>query len=99
MCERSCSPADSRMRRAAIKRGYRLDGLSRQCTEDDFGRFDLIVAMDRDNQRDILPQAETSMQRLRVKLFSDFLSPDAPKDVPDPYYEGNFEYVYELVED
>jgi protein-tyrosine phosphatase len=32
-------------------------------------------------------------------LLLDFAENTSERDVPDPYYEGNFEYVYELVED
>jgi protein-tyrosine phosphatase len=32
-------------------------------------------------------------------LLLDFANNTSERDVPDPYYEGNFEYVYELVED
>jgi hypothetical protein len=30
--------------------------------------------------------------------FLDFAPPGYPQDVPDPYYDGRFEYVYELVD-
>jgi protein-tyrosine phosphatase len=29
----------------------------------------------------------------------DFAKNTTEQDVPDPYYAGNFEYVYQLVED
>jgi protein-tyrosine phosphatase len=29
----------------------------------------------------------------------DFAEETAEQDVPDPYYSGNFEYVYQLVKD
>ena len=32
-------------------------------------------------------------------LLLDFAENTSERDVPDPYFEGNFEYVYELVED
>jgi low molecular weight protein-tyrosine phosphatase len=50
-------PPDARMRQAAASRGYRLDGQARRATADDFARFDLIVAMDRDNLADLLALA------------------------------------------
>lgn len=96
----SGSPADSRMRRAAIQRGYRLDGLSRQFTEDDFDRFDLIVAMDRDNLDDIKSLDPVGAHLHKVKLLSEFLPPVSPSDVPDPYYGGEqgFEIVLNMIE-
>jgi low molecular weight protein-tyrosine phosphatase len=53
-------PPDSRMRQAAARRGYRLDGQARRVTADDFARFDLIVAMDRDNLADLEELAKGS---------------------------------------
>ena len=45
---------DSRMSKAAAQRGYILSGHSRRIASEDFERFDLILAMDRNNLRDIL---------------------------------------------
>lgn len=50
-------PPDSRSVAVAASHGVRLFGTARQVAMDDFGRFDLIVAMDRSNQR--------SLERLR----------------------------------
>jgi protein-tyrosine phosphatase len=96
----SGSPADSRMRRAAAKRGYRLDSSSRQFTEDDFERFDLIVAMDRDNFHDIQSLDPAGAHTPKLKLLSEFLPPGSPSDVPDPYYGSGqgFETVLNMIE-
>ncbi|MCY3548041.1 MAG: low molecular weight phosphotyrosine protein phosphatase [Gemmatimonadetes bacterium] len=50
-------PPDSRSIAVAASHGVRLTGTARQAVMDDFGRFDVIVAMDRSNQR--------SLERLR----------------------------------
>src|SRR5690606_9160323 len=47
-------PADARMRAAAEKRGISLTSRARQVHTSDFSTFDLIVAMDEDNRRDLL---------------------------------------------
>src|SRR5277367_5210517 len=45
---------DPRSQRAALSRGIDLSGLrARQVTADDFARFDLILAMDGDNLREL----------------------------------------------
>jgi protein-tyrosine phosphatase len=90
--------ADPRMREAAAARGYRLDSRARQVTPEDFERFDLVVAMDRDNLLDLHRLA--GRRRDRVRLFSDFLADGAPRDVPDPYFGGarGFEEVLDLIE-
>lgn len=91
-------PADPRMRASAAKRNIDLPSRSRKITEDDLGRFDLVLAMDRENLADInrLSEAPTA----EVRLFSSFLGDDWPNDVPDPYYGGDagFEYVLDMIE-
>ena len=91
--------ADGRMRRAAEKRGYRLDSVARQFERADFDRFDLIVAMDRSNLADILSVDGSGAHEEKVRLLSDFIGGEWPRDVPDPYYGGasGFETVYEMV--
>jgi protein-tyrosine phosphatase len=94
-------PADPRMRRAAARRGYELDGTARQVDRGDFERFDLIVAMDRENLRDLryLKRRAGSGETARVHLLSDFLPAGSPVDVPDPYYQGGFDRVIDLIEE
>ena len=51
-------PADARMRRHAIKRGYQLTSLSRKFDPvNDFDDFDIIIAMDRENLHDLRQMA------------------------------------------
>ncbi len=90
--------ADARMRAAASRRGYELIGTARQLVDEDLRRFDLILAMDRDNLRGIHQIGDVSPGR--VRLFSDFLGPEWPRNVPDPYYGGDagFEYVLDMLE-
>lgn len=93
--------ADARMRQAAARRGYRLTSLSRQVTRADFERFGWIVAMDRQNLRDLeQQQADAEGGGAALHLLSDFLPSGSPIDVPDPYYGGKhgFETVLDLLE-
>ena len=90
-------PADLRMQEAASRRGYLLTSVSRQFTTEDFDRFDLIIAMDRENLRDIR-SLELEPQG-HVKQFSEFLPPDYPRDVPDPYLgQAGFDRVIDIIE-
>lgn len=91
------NPADSRMRKHASKRGYDLQSRSRKITVDDIDRFDLVIAMDRENRRDIM---ELDPMAANVKLLSEFLDDRWPEDVPDPYYGGaaGFETVLDMIE-
>ena len=91
-------PADARMRSAASRRGYSLEGAARQLIADDLRKFDMILAMDRDNLRALHQLGDAPPDR--VRMFSDFLGPEWPRDVPDPYYGGDagFEFVLDMLE-
>jgi protein-tyrosine phosphatase len=94
-------PPDARMSRAAAERGIELAGSARQVERTDFERFDLIVAMDRENLRNLERLAGGQGHRLR--LLGDFLAEDGASgpDVPDPYYGGGrgFEVVLDMLEE
>ncbi len=91
-------PADKRMREAASKRGYDLTSRSRMVTRRDFSEFDLVIAMDRNNYRELSILAGGPTRKL--KLLSDYLEDSWPRDVPDPYYGGEegFEKVLDMLE-
>lgn len=90
--------ADSRMIAAAKLRGYDLQSRAKQFERGFFRSRTLILAMDRENYRDIMLLATGSAPN--VRLFSDFLDKSWPRDVPDPYYGENdgFEYVLDMLE-
>ena len=97
---------DLRSQEHALKRGYDLSALrARQLTLQDFLDFDLMLAMDEDNLRDILAlqkraQQELGQLRAEVALMSEYDS-DYPKQaVPDPYYgeADGFERVLDQCE-
>jgi low molecular weight protein-tyrosine phosphatase len=87
------APPDPRAARAALRRGVTLEGAARRVTPDDFEDFDLLLAMDEENLRDLLAVAPPHA-RSRIRKLADV-------DVPDPYYgDGDgFETVLDLVED
>jgi protein-tyrosine phosphatase len=94
-------PPDERATAAAAARGITLEGAAQQVTPADFGHYDLIVAMDRSNQRDLLALAPDGAARDKVVLLRDY-DPEAggDLDVPDPYYGGGdgFERVLDIVD-
>jgi len=81
-------PADSRSRAVAHEHGYHLTSRSRKVQPGDFHRFDLIIAMDKSNLRDLQNMAP-SQSSAQLVLCRDF-DPQSPpnSDVPDPYYGG-----------
>ncbi|MGD1951055.1 MAG: low molecular weight protein-tyrosine-phosphatase [Leptolyngbyaceae cyanobacterium] len=95
------SPPDSRMTSAAKKRGIQLVGSARQFTADDFEQFDLILAMDDSNYRNILAVDKAGQYRQKVKRMCDFCQQHSDREVPDPYYGGadGFDYVIDLLMD
>lgn len=94
---------DRRMRVHASRRGLSLTHRSRQVTEDDFSRFDLIVAMDRSNRDTLRRLAPTPEAESRIVEMIDYVKTLSTRydHIPDPYYEGaeGFELVLDLLED
>lgn len=91
---------DRRTRQAAARRGYDLSELRARVVEPhDFERFDLILAMDRENLRALERRAPASV-RERLRLFLEFAPEAGISEVPDPYYGGpnGFEDVLDLIE-
>lgn len=95
------SPPDRRMALAARKRDIELLGEARQFTRKDFENFDLILAMDRDNYRNILALDPAGKYKDKVRLMCDFCQKYDLKEVPDPYYGGpeGFDRVIDLLLD
>lgn len=90
------NPPDRRMAKAARRAGLELECVARTVEPSDFETFDLILAMDEDNERDLLAMAPDPAGRAKVRRFRDFeADADAPS-VPDPYYVGNFDRIVEI---
>jgi protein-tyrosine phosphatase len=87
-------PPDERATLAARRRGVTLAGAARQVKPADFRRFDMLIALDRSNLRDLLALAPDEEAAAKVRLLV------ADADVPDPYYGGDrgFENVLDMVE-
>ena len=93
---------DPRMRSAASRRGYALTHRSRQVREEDFDRFDMIVAMDDMNYEDVHRLAPSRRAAEKIFRMREFFRRHSRWDhVPDPYYEGaeGFELVLDMLED
>jgi len=84
-------PPNARMRRAAAEVGLRVDGTARQVQPEDFHRFDLIVAMDRDNLA-ALRRIAPSDAPAELRLLREFDPAADDLDVPDPYYGTDDDY-------
>lgn len=98
-------PADPRSIMVAAKNGVILEHVARQVRDEDFDRFDLLLAMDQRNESDLI---ELGAPRDKVRLFRSFdvTMTDAVVrgdkhllEVPDPYYGGHdgFDKVYAML--
>jgi len=90
-------PADKRMRVAAKRRGFDLTSRSRMVSRRDFSEFDLLIAMDNRNYRELQKLADGSDGKIR--MLSDYLDDSWPTEVPDPYYGGDegFDEVLDML--
>lgn len=79
------------------EKGISTEGMkARQIVQEDGEKFDYIIAMDSQNLKDlrnVIIEKEGSV----VTLFLDLVENAPFKDVPDPYFTGNFDEVYDLV--
>ena len=81
-------PADPRMRAHAIRRGYRLDSISRPVQTQDFYDFDLIIGMDNRNVDDLKEMAPDLDSEKKVHQMMEYATNLLYDYVPDPYYSG-----------
>lgn len=96
-------PPDARATEAARGRGIALESVARQVRVEDFEHFDLILAMDRSNERALRRLAPDEPSRAKVRLLREFDPASAgldDLDVPDPYYDGErgFDIVLDQVQ-
>jgi protein-tyrosine phosphatase len=95
------SPPDARMAAAARAYGITLRGRARQFEVADFEQFDWILAMDRQNYRDIQALDRRQHYGHKLRLICDYCRTYGDQEVPDPYYGGpeGFTYVVDLLID
>jgi protein-tyrosine phosphatase len=94
-------PPDARAQAHAARRGYDLAPLRARLVQPaDFERFDLILAMDRDNLANLLDLRPGGVDT-RVELLMRYARRHAVDEVPDPYFgpAAGFERVLDLIED
>ena len=87
-------------RSAAIAKEHDIDinvQRARQFVKSDFNTFDHILVMDDSNFNNVMLLAASSQEEAKVEKLLDYGN-TAIKDVPDPYYEGGFDGVFNLIE-
>lgn len=90
-------PPHEGTRRLLDRHGISYEGMrASQLRREDGEAFDLLVAMDSSNERNIRSIIGRDASAEVIRFLS--LVPELGlEDVPDPYYTGNFEEVYEMV--
>jgi len=93
-------PPDARASQMARSRGINLSNLTaQQISQHDYQNQTLILAMDRDNLRNMLNESDIKYHN-KIKLFLDYHPDVNLSEVPDPYYDGDqgFQKVFDMVE-
>ena len=91
------NPPDSRSQKTARKHGVDLSNQrARKIHESDFFYYDYIIAMDTDNI-EILRSICPANSQSQIKLLLDYRPDSSFPSVPDPYFEGKFDEVFEMV--
>lgn len=77
------------------KHGIPHEGMRAQyLSGDEILSYDYIIAMDRSNVENL---EKMDVPRERVQMLTDFVPGSEGIDVPDPYFDGRFDFVYDLV--
>jgi len=93
-------PPDRRMRQVAGEHGFEYTGKARQFKRGDLDAYDLIIAMDESNYRNLASLAWEQGQAEKIHMLRAFdPQGSADLDVPDPYYGGleGFQVTFQIV--
>lgn len=71
---------------------------ARQIKQEDLERFDYIVTMDEQNTIDVLNN-HVANEHTTIKRIMEYVPNPQEENVPDPYYTGNFNYTYALLDE
>lgn len=92
------NPPHQGTRKILSKNQISFEGMvARQILKEDLSKFDYIIAMDRKNEMDIIRLNKSKQNQTNILKLLDLTEEHQGKDVPDPYYTGNFDEVYQLV--
>lgn len=88
---------DPRTLQSAKAHGIPVNHKCRQLHENDFSEFDMILAMDESNKKNILWKGGEAYKE-KVWMMRAF-DPEGGEEVPDPYHgrEKEFEEVYQIL--
>ncbi len=91
--------------RVLQRRNIPFEGIvARQLDENDIENADYLIVMDVENYNDVRRMAQQwgfeDVEDVRLMLeFASNTQDESSLDVPDPYYSGNFDEVYAMLDD
>lgn len=90
---------NSKSRQVARQHGVKLNSRARQFEFTDLEHYDLVLAMDRQNLRNVQNLDRKNRFEDRIKLMRSFDPQPDDGEVPDPYYGGmqGFENVFQVL--
>lgn len=93
-------PANSKSQSVANQYGVILPSRARKFEYSDLEEFELILAMDSENYRNLVALDRKDQYSHKVRMMRDFDPQPENNEVPDPYYGGmdGFENVYRVLE-
>lgn len=90
---------DKRAIAASALKGVDISNqISRKITQSDLDNYDIILVMDSSNYQDVMRLCKNENQKSKVHLLLNFRFPGMNSPVPDPYYDGKFNEVFELLD-
>ena len=92
-------PANSKSQWTANQHGIKLHSRARRFEAGDLEDFDLILAMDHENLRNLKRLDRNGEHLEKIKLMRDFDPQPEDGEVPDPYYGGmdGFQNVFDVL--
>lgn len=92
-------PANSKSQATANKHGIHLPSKARKFEYSDLEEFDLILAMDSENLKNINQLDRKNRFSDKIKMMREFDPQPESGEVPDPYYGGleGFENVFQVL--
>ena len=70
---------------------------ARQLQRTDLDRYDLIIAMDSENYIQITKLSD-GKGIAKLEMLLNFIYPNENRNVPDPYFEGGFDRVFDMID-
>lgn len=80
-------------------KGINFDGIySTKITDEEFEQVDYIIGMDESNLSNLMKLSPNSKWNDKIHLLLSESIDEKRQEVPDPYYTGDFDLTYELVD-